>query len=76
MQEGNERINSCQGHKFSSDHNCKKCDLLDPEGILARFKSINPAGIAIDLEQPGYLGDEDSLLRIDLQEAIPELARG
>lgn len=47
----------------------------DDRGFLAWYKEHNPRGkiIAIDLQQPSYLGDEDFLLIGDLQEVIPSL---
>jgi NAD-dependent SIR2 family protein deacetylase len=47
----------------------------DDRGFLAWYKEHNPEGkiIAIDLQQPSYLGDEDFLLVGDLQEVIPAL---
>lgn len=48
----------------------------DPEQVLAYFKSVNPEGkiIAINLERPTYLGEEDFLLPLDLKLAIEELS--
>lgn len=47
----------------------------DDRGFLAWYKEINPQGIiiAIDLAQPSYLGDEDFILRGDLQQLLPDL---
>lgn len=49
----------------------------DDRALLAWYKENNPEGkiIAINLEQPKYLGDEDYLLKGDLQEILPELER-
>jgi NAD-dependent SIR2 family protein deacetylase len=47
----------------------------DDRGFLAWYKKHNPKGkiIAIDLQQPSYLGDEDFLLVGDLQEVVPSI---
>jgi len=47
----------------------------DDRGFLAWYKENNPEGkiIAINLDQPKYLGDEDFLLKGDLQEIITKL---
>jgi NAD-dependent SIR2 family protein deacetylase len=47
----------------------------DDRGFLAWYKKHNPKGkiIAIDLQQPSYLGDEDFLLVGDLQEVIASI---
>ena len=45
----------------------------DDRGFLGWYKQHNPQGkiIAIDLNQPSYLGDEDFLVRGDIQEILP-----
>ncbi|NGX38318.1 MAG: NAD-dependent protein deacetylase [Chlamydiae bacterium] len=47
----------------------------DDRGFLGFYKQNHPEGkiIAIDLEKPSYLGDEDFLVIGDLQEIIPSL---
>ena len=47
----------------------------DDRGFLGWYKENNPNGkiIAIDLEQPSYLGNEDFILKGDCQEILPEL---
>jgi NAD-dependent SIR2 family protein deacetylase len=49
----------------------------DDRAFLGWYKENNPAGkiIAIDLTQPSYLGDEDFLVKGDLQKLIPELEK-
>jgi len=48
---------------------------FDDHGFLGWYKQHNPQGkiIAVDLQQPSYLGNEDCLLLGDLQEIIPFL---
>ncbi len=47
----------------------------DNKGFLAKYKEYNPSGriMAINLNQPNYLGNEDIWFEADLQEAIPDL---
>lgn len=47
----------------------------DHRGFLSWYKALNPNGkiIAINLEAPPYLGDEDRWLKGDAQEIIPQL---
>jgi len=47
----------------------------DDRAFLAWYKENNPNGkiAAINMEQPRYVGDEDFLLKGDLQEIIPQL---
>jgi len=47
----------------------------DDRGFLGWYKQQNPQGkiIAIDLNQPSYLGNEDFLVIADIQEIIPAL---
>lgn len=49
----------------------------DDRGFLGWYKENNPNGkiIAVNLNQPSYLGKEDFLLKEDCQEAIPELEK-
>ena len=49
----------------------------DDRAFLGWYKENNPAGkiVAIDLTQPSYLGDEDFLVKGDLQKLIPELEK-
>ena len=49
----------------------------DDRGFLGWYKQHNPQGkiIAVDLQQPSYLGDEDLLAVGDLQELIPSLQK-
>jgi len=49
----------------------------DDHGFLGWYKKQNPFGkiIAVDLNQPSYLGDEDYLIRGDLQELIPSIQK-
>ncbi|MFA5413662.1 MAG: hypothetical protein WC348_03935 [Patescibacteria group bacterium] len=49
----------------------------DDRGFLGWYKENNPNGkiIAINLNQPSYTGDEDFLLKGDLQKIIPELEK-
>lgn len=51
---------------------------FDDRGFLGWYKQHNPQGIiiAVDLQQPSYLGNEDYLLLGDLQEIIPFLKNG
>ncbi len=48
----------------------------DDKGFLGWYKRHNPNGriIAIDLAQPSYLGDDDFLIQVDLQQLLPALA--
>ena len=48
----------------------------DFNAILGKYKKFNPDGviIAINKEQPDYLGSEDFLITGDIQKIIPELA--
>lgn len=48
----------------------------DDRGFLGWYKRNNPKGkiIAIDLRNPSYLGDEDFIIKEDLQRLIPQLA--
>jgi NAD-dependent SIR2 family protein deacetylase len=50
---------------------------VDDRGFLGWYKENNPSGkiIAINLNQPSYVGDEDFLLKGDLQKIIPELEK-
>lgn len=47
----------------------------DDRGFLGWYKENNPNGkiIAIDVNQPSYLGNEDFLLKGDCQKVLPEL---
>jgi NAD-dependent SIR2 family protein deacetylase len=49
----------------------------DDRGFLGWYKSQVPHGviIAVDLGQPSYLGDEDFLVKGDLQKIIPEVQK-
>jgi NAD-dependent SIR2 family protein deacetylase len=49
----------------------------DDRGFLAWYKENNPKGkiVAINLNQPSYLGDEDFLLKGDCQEILPALEK-
>ncbi|MFA5075484.1 MAG: hypothetical protein WC436_05280 [Candidatus Babeliales bacterium] len=49
----------------------------DDRGFLGWYKANNPTGIivAIDLEQPSYLGNEDFLIQGDCQKLLPELEK-
>ena len=49
----------------------------DNYAILGKYKSANPLGtiIAIDREQPKYLGKGDFLVQGDIQELLPRLAK-
>jgi len=49
----------------------------DDRGFLGWYKENNPTGkiIAVNLSQPSYVGDEDFLLKGDLQKIIPELEK-
>lgn len=48
---------------------------FDDRGFLGWYKQCNPQGkiIAVDLQQPSYLGNDDYLLLGDLQEIVPFL---
>lgn len=50
---------------------------FDDHGFLGWYKQHNPSGkiIAVDLNQPSYLGDEDFLVLGDLQEVIPAIQK-
>ena len=47
----------------------------DESGFLGWYKATNPKGtiIAINLQQPNYLGEEDLLLIDDVQQLLPAL---
>ncbi|HOQ78745.1 MAG TPA: Sir2 family NAD-dependent protein deacetylase [Candidatus Absconditabacterales bacterium] len=47
----------------------------DDRGMLRWYKDINSNGkiIALNLEQPNYLGKEDILVKGDIQKTLPEL---
>ncbi|MBU4370185.1 hypothetical protein KKG58_05585, partial [Patescibacteria group bacterium] len=47
----------------------------DDRGFLAWYKKNNPDGkiISIDLNQSSYLGNEDALLKGNLQEVMPQI---
>lgn len=47
----------------------------DNKGFLGLYKQLNPRGkiIAIDLQQPNYLGYSDTWFAGDLQEVLPQL---
>jgi NAD-dependent SIR2 family protein deacetylase len=49
----------------------------DDRGFLGWYKQHNPQNkiIAIDLNQPSYLGDEDFLLVGDIQEIVPAIQK-
>lgn len=49
----------------------------DDRGFLGWYKENNPNGkiVAINLNQPSYLGSEDFMLRGNCQKVIPELER-
>jgi NAD-dependent SIR2 family protein deacetylase len=49
----------------------------DDRAFLGWYKENNPAGkiVSINLSQPTYLGDEDFLVKGDLQKLIPELEK-
>lgn len=49
----------------------------DDRGFLAWYKQNNPNGkiLAINLEKPRYLGDEDFLLKGDAQEILPAIEK-
>ncbi|NNM44160.1 MAG: hypothetical protein HKM07_07445 [Chlamydiae bacterium] len=49
----------------------------DDHGFLGWYKKCNPHGkiIAVDLQQPSYLGNEDFLVIGDLQEVIPSIQK-
>lgn len=48
----------------------------DDRGLLWWYKQYNPHGkiIALDLQQPEYLGNEDYLVQLDLQQILPKIA--
>ncbi|MDD5726104.1 MAG: hypothetical protein PHC53_01680 [Patescibacteria group bacterium] len=48
---------------------------FDDRGFLAWYKKHNPNGkiVALNLNQPSYLGDEDVLVRGDIQQTLPQL---
>jgi NAD-dependent SIR2 family protein deacetylase len=47
----------------------------DDRGFLGWYKKHNPQGkiIAIDLQQPSYIGNEDFLFLGDIQEVVPAI---
>lgn len=47
----------------------------DDKGLLSWYKELHPEGkiISIDLQQPSYLGENDFLLRGDIQQVIPQI---
>lgn len=49
----------------------------DDKGFLGWYKRHYPQGkiIAVDLGSPSYLGEEDFIIRADLQELLPSLAK-
>ena len=49
----------------------------DDRGFLGWYKQQNPQGkiIAIELNQPSYLGDEDFLAIGDIQEIVPAIQK-
>jgi NAD-dependent SIR2 family protein deacetylase len=49
----------------------------DDRGFLAWYKKENPNGtiVALNLEQPDYLGNEDFFLEGDVQHILPEIAK-
>jgi len=49
----------------------------DDRGFLGWYKENNPKGkiIAVNLNQPSYLGNEDFILKGDCQKIIPELEK-
>ncbi|MGB9847829.1 MAG: hypothetical protein ACPLKV_01275 [Minisyncoccia bacterium] len=49
----------------------------DDKGFLRWYKENNPNGkiIAINLNQPSYLGNEDFILKGDCQKVVPEIKR-
>ena len=49
----------------------------DDRGFLSWYKENNQNGkiVAINLDQPSYLGDEDFLLKGDCQKIVPELEK-
>ena len=49
----------------------------DFKAVLGRYKRLNPLGliIAINKEQPNYLGNEDFFVQGDIQELVPRLAK-
>jgi NAD-dependent SIR2 family protein deacetylase len=49
----------------------------DFQVVLGRYKRLNPLGliIAINKEQPDYLGDEDFFVQGDIQELVPKLTK-
>jgi len=50
---------------------------FDDRGFLSWYKKNNPTGkiMAINLNQPSYLGNEDFILKGDCQKIIPELEK-
>jgi NAD-dependent deacetylase len=50
---------------------------FDDRGFLGWYKKQNPQGkiIAVDIQQPSYLGDEDFWVQGDLQVLVPELQK-
>lgn len=68
--------------KEISPEDLKKIDAIiciglsyDDKGLLGWYKQLCPQGtiISIDLRQPSYLGEEDFLLKGDIQEVLPAL---
>lgn len=49
----------------------------DDRGFLGWYKANNPQGkiIAINFQQPPYLGDEDFILKGDCQKVLPEIVK-
>lgn len=50
---------------------------FDDRGFLGWYKSLNPEGkiLALDFNQPSYLGEEDFWLKGDIQEILPEIEK-
>ncbi len=78
------RINPNQLRDEVGSENLAKIDYIiciglsyDDKGFLGWYKENNPKGkiIAIDLQKPSYLGDEDFLLIGNLQEILPSIQR-
>lgn len=77
------RINAEELREQVNDEQLRQIDYIiciglsyDDRGFLGWYKRNNPQGtiIAIDLGNPSYLGDEDFIIREDLQCLIPFLA--
>lgn len=49
----------------------------DDRGLLAWYKANNPSGkiISLDLRRPTYLGEDDFLVKGDLQKILPEVEK-